>query len=169
MDSGELDLVTKMYKIQLTVFKMLSDRGYDIPKEKLEMTMDTFRSAYVVDLGSGVIDVDYGKLHSSWRMRDDLTKLIMVFFCPELKMSVKTLELYHAAMSGEISCSSAIIVLRGIPSPPCKTKIAELQIKEKRHFEIFKESELVVDITQHILVPKHIVLPESERIKVLER
>ena len=168
METGELDNVTRMFKVWHTVLSMLTDRGYHIAKEKLDMSKETFVSTFT-EMGEGSQEVQYPKLRINARMVDDPTKSIMVFFCSESKMSTETLKLYDKAMKEEISSRSAIIVLRKTLSPMCRTKIREMELKEGRHIELFTEAELVVDITKHILVPRHIVLSEKEKEDILKR
>ena len=37
------------------------------------------------------------------------------------------------------------------------------------HLDLFSENELLVDITEHFLVPQHILLSEKEKAALLER
>lgn len=38
-----------------------------------------------------------------------------------------------------------------------------------RHIELFDESELLVNITEHVFVPKHTLLTEEEKKQLLKR
>lgn len=64
-------------------------------------------------------------------------------------------------------------VLRGIMvvqekmSPFAKNGIADMA--PRYLLEHFKESELLVDITQHVLVPKHMLLTAEEKAELLRR
>ena len=42
-------------------------------------------------------------------------------------------------------------------------------MSSKYHLESFNETELLVNITQHVLVPKHVVLTFQEKKDLLER
>ena len=42
-------------------------------------------------------------------------------------------------------------------------------VEESFKIEHFKESELLVDITEHELVPKHVVLQNAEKLELLAR
>lgn len=63
--------------------------------------------------------------------------------------------------------SSAIIVVKNrIPST---AKHACKKFEPIFHLDLFKESNLLVDITEHFLVPPHIALSEKETKDLLER
>jgi DNA-directed RNA polymerase I, II, and III subunit RPABC1 len=39
----------------------------------------------------------------------------------------------------------------------------------KMFIELFQEAELLVNITEHVLVPKHIVLTEDDKVALLKK
>lgn len=61
----------------------------------------------------------------------------------------------------------AILVVEDKLTSKARTAIAEIQSKWK--IEHFKLSELLVDITEHVLVPKHQVLSEEDKQALLDR
>lgn len=167
-DSGDgaLDEVTRMYKVRHTVLSMLVDRGYHIANEQLDMTKEDFVANFVQEQESGTLAVQRAKMYIQARKQDDPMQAIMVFFCPDLKMAVATLKAYEAEMKTR-NASRGIVVLRDKCSPQCRTAIREA---EEHHtvIELFKEMELVVDITKHYLVPKHTVLTPEQKAEVLK-
>merc|ERR1712087_487139 len=48
-------------------------------------------------------------------------------------------------------------------------KWALQQVRDKCHVECFKQSELMINITKHKLVPKHEILSEQDKRKLLEK
>jgi len=62
--------------------------------------------------------------------------------------------------------SNAIIVLRVDITPFAKQAVQEM---DEFHVEHFKEAELLVDITEHTLVPEHVVLGQNEKAELLKR
>jgi DNA-directed RNA polymerase I, II, and III subunit RPABC1 len=63
--------------------------------------------------------------------------------------------------------SNAIMVLRVDITPFAKQALQEMS--DSFRIEHFKESELLVDITKHQLVPKHQVLTVAEKSELLKR
>lgn len=61
----------------------------------------------------------------------------------------------------------AILLLDAIPSAVVRNGIARMS--EKCKYETFKMGELLVDITEHELVPEHVVLTEEEKKNMLKR
>jgi len=164
-----LDDVTKMSKVWHTVLSMLLDRGYHIPVEKLNLSLDAFKEQFVEDDESGRrTQVQEDKLSIVARKADDPTQSIMVFFCREMKMGVSTLEEYSDRVK-KANCHSVIIVLYHSMTTQCHTKMREVELKNACRIETFTEAELVVDITKHNLVPKHVVLSDKEKQDLLQR
>ena len=62
----------------------------------------------------------------------------------------------------------AIIVIRSSLTPIAKQSLLEVQ-QQKFIIETFQETELLVNITDHILVPKHVLLTDEEKKTLLER
>mmetsp|Transcript_14197 Transcript_14197/g.32867 ORF Transcript_14197/g.32867 Transcript_14197/m.32867 type:complete len:118 (-) Transcript_14197:78-431(-) len=65
------------------------------------------------------------------------------------------------------SVSNAIMVLRVDITPFAKQAVQEMS--DSFRIEHFKEAELLVDITQHQLVPEHQVLTPNEKSELLKR
>lgn len=63
--------------------------------------------------------------------------------------------------------TSAILVCQSSLTPSANKALTVLN--SKYHFEVFEEADLVVNITKHILVPKHEVLSAEEKKVLLER
>ena len=167
-DSGDgtLDEVTRKYKVWHTVLSMLVDRGYHIANELLDMAKEDFVANFVMEQESGTLEVQHAKMHILARKQDDPMQAIMVFFCPDLKMALATLKGYEAEMKKN-NASRGIVVLRDKCSPQCRTAIRDSE-RNGTVIELFKEMELVVDITKHYLVPSHTVLTPDQKAEVLK-
>ena len=76
------------------------------------------------------------------------------------------LQTYTDRMRAE-GVTNAIIVLRVDITPFAKQAVQEMS--DSFRIEHFKESELLVDITQHQLVPQHQVLTAAEKAELLKR
>jgi DNA-directed RNA polymerases I, II, and III subunit RPABC1 len=97
---------------------------------------------------------------------DDETNQLFVFFPEDEKVGVKPIKIYTDRMRAE-GVSSAILVLRVDITSFAKQAVQEMS--DSFRIEHFKEAELLVDITQHQLVPEHIVLTPNEKTELLRR
>ena len=62
--------------------------------------------------------------------------------------------------------SNAILIVKGATSQVFRKS---LQMYVSYHFEMFMQEELLVNITHHELVPKHVILSDSEKAELLKR
>jgi DNA-directed RNA polymerase I, II, and III subunit RPABC1 len=98
--------------------------------------------------------------------RDDPTDHIFVFFIDEPKVGVKSIKSVAEKMRSD-GVSRSIIIIQEKITPFAKQSLTEMQ--PKYLIEVFKESELLVNITKHILVPEHRVLTVEEKQTLLAR
>lgn len=80
---------------------------------------------------------------------DDETNQLFVFFPDDEKVGVKPIKVYTDRMREE-AVSNALLVLRVDITPFAKQAVQEMS--DSFRIEHFKEAELLVDITEHILV-----------------
>ncbi|EEF48219.1 DNA-directed RNA polymerase II, putative [Ricinus communis] len=172
------DEIKRLFRIRRTVMQMLKDRTYLVTDSEINITKHQFTSKY----GDNMKREDL-VIHKSKRDGSDSfypTKLlflnqleawlplyqIYVFFPEEQKVGVKTMKTYTNRMKSE-NVFRAILVVQQSLTPFARTCIAE--IASKFHLEVFQESELLVNIKEHVLVPEHQVLTNEEKKTLLER
>nr|CDS29804.2 DNA directed RNA polymerases I, II, and III [Hymenolepis microstoma] len=98
---------------------------------------------------------------------EDPSDMLYVFFPDEDRVNMKTIRAYVDQMQHD-SCTKAILVLREVGlTPAAKSAIAEL-LANKITMECFYENELMVNITEHKLVPEHRVLTADEKQQLLD-
>jgi len=97
---------------------------------------------------------------------DDESNQLFVFFPEDDKVGVKPIKVYTDRMKEE-GVSNAILVLRVDITPFAKQAVQE--VSDSFRIEHFKEAELLVDITDHKLVPEHQVLSQNEKQELLRR
>jgi DNA-directed RNA polymerase I, II, and III subunit RPABC1 len=97
--------------------------------------------------------------------RDDAENRMFVFF-PESDVGVPQCKTYAQRMRDD-SVRSAILVINGKFSNFAKLSLAELS--PALSIEHFRDEELMVDITEHELVPEHQLLTPQEKSALLER
>ncbi|GAB2226889.1 hypothetical protein Droror1_Dr00008686 [Drosera rotundifolia] len=151
--------ITRLYRVRKTLMQMLNDRNYFVTDFEINMTKEQFIDKY----GDHIKREDLVMLKAKRDNRDDQ---IYVFFPEEEKVGVKTIKNYTNRMKSE-NVSRAILVTRKALTPFARTCLSEIQ--SKFYLETFMESELLVNIKQHVLVPEHQVRTELEKKTLLER
>ena len=91
--------------------------------------------------------------------RDDPSENIFVFFPEEEKVGVKMIKDYAKRMREE-NVMRAIIVIRSSLTPFANVVGGTAA---KVYHRTLQETELLVNITDHILVPKHVLLTDEEK------
>jgi len=149
----------RLFRVFRTIANMLEKRGYMVPKDMREMTPASFKERFGESPGRESLTVLVEKA-------DDEGNQLFVFFPEDDKLGVKPIKVYIDRMTAE-SVSNAILVLKVDITPFAKQALQE--ISDSFRIEHFKESELLVDITQHQLVPEHQVLTPNEKTELLKR
>ena len=112
-------------------------------------------------------EVDKEKLTIFAQGQDDSDNQIFVFFPKEAKVGVKKIKDYAEKMK-EADVKSAIVVVRTALTACAKSALQEV-FAPKFLIEQFQEQELLVNITEHNLVPSHEVLSQEEKETLLRR
>lgn len=147
----------RLYRVRQTIFKMLANRKYMTSNQ--DSSFADFKETYGKP-------VEKKKLLLLSAKVDDPNDRIFVFFPDEEKVDVKALVQYADKMKGE-KVKRAIVVVGQDVSSFAKKALAEAS--KEFSMEVFKERELVVDITEHELVPKHEVLSTEEKEQLMVR
>lgn len=154
---------TRLFRVRRTVAQMLNDRGYLVPQKELDMTREDFVQPPPEGFGLAPRSEDLTILVPR---KDGSSEQMFVFFPEEVKVGVKTIKTYAERMKSE-SVGRAILVAKSALTPFAKQCLQEMQ--PKYIVELFLESELLVNITQHTLVPKHQLLSEEDKRALLNR
>merc|ERR1711972_1288167 len=143
---------------------MLQDRDYMVGNKYLEEKKEDFEAMWKAaqDEGAG-----REKFIILVHKQDDTDQQLIVFFPEENKrVGVKPIRILAEKMD-EKKIREAILVVRQPLTPLARTAVTEAAAKMK--IEVFHENELVVNITRHELVPKHVPLNEDEKAILLNR
>lgn len=154
-----MDETTRLYRIYKTCLEMLHDRKYVVLEDELTMSKDGFREKF----GDEPRKDDVTLLSSR---QEDPTDQIFVFFPDEQKVGVKTIKTFAERMRNE-GVFRAIMVTQANLTPFAKQCLTEMA--PKYSIEVFQEQELLINITKHVLVPKHQVLTPDEKRTLLDR
>mmetsp|Transcript_21427 Transcript_21427/g.59502 ORF Transcript_21427/g.59502 Transcript_21427/m.59502 type:complete len:203 (-) Transcript_21427:187-795(-) len=154
-----MDNATKLYRVRRTCLQMLRDRGYLVAEAELDQAKDQFTDRFGDEPIRDQLTILVCK-------QDDPTDQIFVFFPEEMKIGVTTIKTYFNRMKEE-GISRAVMVMPGDLTSFAKTSLQD--ISSKYYIEQFKEYELLVNITQHVLVPEHRLLSPEEKRALLNR
>ena len=150
---------SKLFKVWKTLNKMMEDRGYS-KNDNSNLKYDEFIAKLNMDK----------KMYGIFAKVDpaDPDNIIRTYYeyIPNPKINMENIKDFFELMK-ESKVNSGIILLSGKLSQQAKQKLSE--INTQLQVEMFSLNELVVNITEHELVPKHILLTPEEKKKLLER
>jgi len=154
----------KLWKIRKTIMQLCHDRGYLVTQDELDQTLDGFKAQFgdkPSERRPARSDLIVLVAHN-----DDPTDQMFVFFPEEPKVGIKTIKTYCQRMQEE-NIHRAIILVQNGMTPTAKQSLGDMA--PKYILEQFLESELLVNITEHMLVPEHIVMTSEEKKELLDR
>ncbi|EOD16322.1 hypothetical protein EMIHUDRAFT_430670 [Emiliania huxleyi CCMP1516] len=153
------DTVYRLYRVRRTIHQMLRDRHYMIDQSDIDMSEEDFARSYTGEREGLTIQA---------QRRDDPTDQIFVFWPTDPKVGVKPIKRYMDRMN-EDDVKRAILVVQQSLTAFAKQAIVEICAQEGTILEQFQEAELLVNITEHVLVPMHVVLSREEKQTLLKR
>mmetsp|Transcript_108391 Transcript_108391/g.169482 ORF Transcript_108391/g.169482 Transcript_108391/m.169482 type:complete len:213 (+) Transcript_108391:84-722(+) len=156
--------ITKLWRVRRTVFEMLRDRGYIVADQNMNETREQFKEKWDEVRAEGL---GREKFLILVQKKADPSVQLIVFFPEEQKrVGVKPIRMLAEKMD-EKNIKEAILVVKQPLTPLAKTAINEASARMR--VEVFFENELIVNITQHELVPTHVPLTDEEKTQLLNR
>eukprot|EP00051_Salpingoeca_urceolata_P000758 m.35927 g.35927 ORF g.35927 m.35927 type:complete len:216 (+) comp10967_c0_seq1:435-1082(+) len=156
----------RLWRVRRTVLEMCRDRGYYMgPDDDPGLPLEGFKARFGKHPTEG--SPPRSALGTTLGLKDDPDTKLSIFFPDEPKVGVKPIREYIEMMRGQ-GVQRAIIVVQTSVTPSARKAIAE-SLSGVFTMECFEEADLVVNITQHEMVPKHEVLSESEKQTLLQR
>ncbi|CAH8385418.1 unnamed protein product [Eruca vesicaria subsp. sativa] len=146
------------YLARRTTMEMLRDRGYDVLNEDINLTLQEFRALY-----GERPNVD--RLRISAQHCSDSSKKIVVVFCGSGIIKVNAIREIAADVLGRESLTGLILVLSSDITSQALKAVELFSFK----VELFQLNELLVNITKHVLRPKHRVLNDQEKESLLKK
>ncbi|KAD3338598.1 hypothetical protein R6Q59_026551 [Mikania micrantha] len=155
VDEGSVES-HRYYLSRRTLLEMLRDRGYDIPDSDIDLTLRQFR-----DLHGKDIDVDSLRISAS-HVSDSENKVLAVF-CGTGVVKVNAIRWIATQIMNKQDLSRLIIVVQSHITNQAMKAVDLFPFK----VEIFQITDLLVNITKHVLKPKHRVITDREKEKLL--
>lgn len=173
--SVHLKEVTRLWRAWRTVHEMVQDRGYELADEEVKISFDRFREEYTAADGAP----NRAKMQFSARPSEEMIKrhtsvatdrnpnptteagTVWVEFCPDqssIGISVIKKFVGHCHANN----FRAGILVTAMPLSAQARKVMTVT-QEYTQVECFLEEDLLVNITHHELVPKHILLSQEEK------
>ncbi|KAI5122538.1 hypothetical protein M0805_005265 [Coniferiporia weirii] len=159
---GGPDEAARLWHVNRTVHELVKDRGFQVSDEEIHMDLATFKQNYANSGGS----VDRNQLNFFTNHQSNPMDHIFVFFSDERSVGVKTMRKLLGILE-EKSINQGIIIFPGNMTPSARKVIVAMA--QQYRLEEFSESDLLVNITKHILVPQHEVLRPEEKKTLLEK
>ncbi|KAL5485906.1 RPB5 [Sanghuangporus weigelae] len=159
---GGPDEAARLWRVNRTIHELVRDRGFQVSDEEIEMDLASFKQTYANSVGS----VDRNMLNFFTNHRVNIQDHIFVFFSDEKSVGVKTMRKLLQILE-EKTINKAIIIFPGNMTPSARKVIVAMS--HQYRLEEFSESDLLVNITRHILVPSHEVLTQEEKKILLEK
>ena len=155
----------RYWRIRKTLFHLCKDRGFVVTLEELDQTFDEFKQQFTQHSTGGLCaraDLNLIVSHSK-----DVSNQMFIFFPEEEKVNVAIIKKYFQKMNTE-NVRHAIIVVQQSMTPSARQGMVEAA-PNGFILEQFMEAELMINITDHELVPKHLVMSDEEKKELLSR
>jgi DNA-directed RNA polymerases I, II, and III subunit RPABC1 len=159
----------RAYCARKTICEMLIDRGFSVEEKDLRQSPSELKERLGI---TNDIDSSRHKFLLQTSHKDNEEDKIIVFF-PTDKLGIKTVKEYVEIMQS--SCIyHAIIVTQNQSTAQARKALEQCAIpmsgsSHNLRFERFQEAELQVNITRHVLIPKHEILSDDEKREVMNK
>jgi DNA-directed RNA polymerase I, II, and III subunit RPABC1 len=146
---------------------MVRDRGYYVTSEELEVSLEEFRSTKCDSMGRPLRKSMSFQAQPTEESLEKFPQMgsLWVEFCDEPSVGIKTMKNFIIHISEKNFSTGIFIYQNSITSSAAKL----IPTVAPASIELFQESDLIVNITHHELVPKHLLLSDDEKKDLLER
>jgi DNA-directed RNA polymerase I, II, and III subunit RPABC1 len=175
----------RMWRVWRTAKEMMHDRGYMIVEDDMQMSLEEFARRYGREDG----EPDRSRLNFSCQPSEEmLAKHTMppskkdpepqpqigtmwVEFNSDENVGLKQLRDYMGHLLNGSFYSGIMVTVKPMTGMALRLLRGATGISDgpKGGVEVFVEQDLLVNITKHELVPKHVLLSEEEKLQLLKR
>eukprot|EP00035_Acanthoeca_spectabilis_P035977 m.37179 g.37179 ORF g.37179 m.37179 type:complete len:221 (-) comp7658_c0_seq1:3755-4417(-) len=158
----------RLWRVRRTLMQMCRDRGYEVPEEDCNMTLDQFTQRFGFGGGGAAMEDPPGRGDLNTTLEHpDLDGVLALFFPESKKVGIVDVRTIIENVKDD-SVSGAIVVVQAGMTPSAKKAISDAHNSICK-IEAFDEAELIVNITEHSMVPKHMLLTPDEKKELLDR
>ncbi|GAB2210104.1 hypothetical protein Droror1_Dr00015358 [Drosera rotundifolia] len=148
----------RYYLARRTALEMLRDREYNVSDSEIEMSLAEFRDRFGAK-------PEPERLRVSCSLKSDPKKKMLVIFSGPSALKVSAIRAIFSQIADKKSYNGLILVLQSHITNQAQKAVELFSMK----VEIFQITDLLVNITKHVLKPKHRVLSEPEKKKLLKK
>lgn len=154
--------IIRTYRVWKTVHQLVHDRGYEMAQEELDISIDEFRAQYC---SSGAIDKVALQFYAKAPENSSMGQ-IYVAFCKNPSVGIKDMRDFVQTLNDQNHKVGILIYEKSMT--PSANKIVQ-GVQGQFQIDTFQESDLVVNITHHELVPRHILMTPEEKRELLNK
>ncbi|KAF2115196.1 DNA-directed RNA polymerases I [Lophiotrema nucula] len=175
----------RMWRVYRTAKEMCMDRGYNILEEDTTITLEEFAGKFAREDG----EPDRQRMPFSCEPSDEMLRKysapptakdpnpqpqigqLWVEFNADENVGLKQLRDYMQHLSNHNFYSGIMVCIKPMTGMALRLLRGASGLDEgpKGGVEVFVEQDLLVNITKHELVPKHVLLSREEKAQLLER
>ncbi|KAG7694417.1 hypothetical protein KL930_003736 [Ogataea haglerorum] len=158
---------SQLWRAYRTVKEMVRDRGYYITQEEIDISLDQFREKICDSMGMPQRKLMSFQANASQEAAEKYGDLgpLWVEFCDEPSVGITTMKNFCQHIADK-NFATGIFIYQQNMTPSATKAIA---VAEPAVIETFQEADIIVNITHHELVPKHIRLSTEEKKELLAR
>jgi DNA-directed RNA polymerase I, II, and III subunit RPABC1 len=168
-----MDQIDIIHKVYINTLQMLFDRGYEINLEDALINKDNFIKKFGKEKE---INVDFDKLELNKSRKKDDDKICIKWFYSASNDKLDTqyaTEFFKKLEKEKINRGIIILPNKNVITPVAKKAIQEPPVKDssknKIIIDLFYYHELIINITQHHLVPKHTLLSKEQKDELFKK
>ncbi|KAJ1404188.1 RPB5-like RNA polymerase subunit [Sesbania bispinosa] len=157
VDDGSVES-HRYYLSRRTTLEMLRDRGYSIPSPEIQLSLSEFR-----EIHGHSPDVD--RLRFSATHTSDPSKRVLVIFSGPGVVKVNVIRNIAGQIVNRDTLTGLILIVQNQITSQAMKAVKLFSFK----VEIFQITDLLVNITKHVLKPKHQVLTDKQKKNLLKQ
>mmetsp|Transcript_64863 Transcript_64863/g.159651 ORF Transcript_64863/g.159651 Transcript_64863/m.159651 type:complete len:236 (+) Transcript_64863:196-903(+) len=184
-DSAAVEYLSRIFQVRKTLWALLADRGYEVKDNNRNERIADFKAKCTDD---GTVSDPLKLTMRVHKPRHERRRAVVLFSGKKDKFATDDVKSFFLQIDEEWrsndmreksdSLTAIFVIHKSMTSFAKKVMVAEHQKRNQPgeggarmvlSFNVFFEAELVVNITDHVSVPKHRLLPPKEKRQLLEK